>query len=58
MSGLSFDQLEQPVQGHHWDPLVIVGPHPITQGTSSAVVTRCFLPEASDVAPRLNEQSR
>ena len=58
MSGLSLDQLEQLVQGHHWNPLAILGPHPITQGDSPTVAIRCFLPEANKVALLLNERGR
>src|SRR4249920_1167997 len=57
MSGLPLDQLEQLVQGHHWDPLAILGAHPLTQGSSPAVVIRCFLPEANEVALLLSERS-
>ncbi|MEO5955060.1 MAG: 1,4-alpha-glucan branching enzyme, partial [Nitrospiraceae bacterium] len=58
MSGLSLDQLEQLVQGHHWDPLAILGPHPMVQGNSQTVAVRCFLPEAIDVALLLDGQDR
>ena len=57
MSGLSLDQLEQLIQGHHWDPLAILGAHPTTQGNSPTVSIRCFLPEANEVALLLNAQS-
>ena len=56
MSDLPIDQLEQLIQGHHWDPLAILGAHPINQGSSPAVAIRCFLPEANDVALILGEQ--
>lgn len=58
MSGLSLDQLEQLIQGHHWDPLSILGPHPTVQGNSQTVAVRCFLPEAIDVALLLEGQDR
>ena len=58
MSGLSLDQLEQLVQGHHWDPLAILGPHPMAQGNSPTVSIRCFLPEANDVALLLTSQNQ
>jgi 1,4-alpha-glucan branching enzyme len=58
MSGLSHDQLEQLIQGHHWDPLAILGAHPTTQGNSPTISIRCFLPEANDVALLLTSQSR
>ena len=55
MSGLSLDQLEQLIQGHHWDPLAILGAHPMAQGSSPTVAIRCFLPEATNVVLILNE---
>ena len=58
MSDLSLDQLEQLVQGHHWDPLAILGVHPVTQDNSPIVTIRCFLPEANDVTVLLSEQGR
>ncbi|MCX5723834.1 MAG: 1,4-alpha-glucan branching protein GlgB [Nitrospirae bacterium] len=56
MSDLSLDQLEQLVQGHHWDPLAILGAHPIAQGSSPAVAVRCFVPEANHVALLLSKR--
>jgi len=58
MSDVPLDQLEQLVQGHHWDPRAILGAHPIAQDSSPAVAIRCFLPEASDVALLLSERGR
>ncbi|HSL02036.1 MAG TPA: hypothetical protein VK901_00675, partial [Nitrospiraceae bacterium] len=61
MSDLPLDQLEefeQLVQGHHWDPLAILGAHPMAQGGSPTVAIRCFLPEAIDVALLLSERGR
>ncbi|MEQ1847899.1 MAG: 1,4-alpha-glucan branching enzyme, partial [Nitrospira sp.] len=58
MAGLSLDQIEQLVQGHHWNPLAILGPHPMVQGNSQTVAVRCFLPEAIDVALLLDGQDR
>ena len=58
MSDLPLDQLEQLVQGHHWDPLAILGAHPMAQGSSPTVAIRCFLPEANDVALLLSERGR
>ena len=58
MSGLPLDQLEQLVQGQHWDPLAILGAHPMAQGSSPTVAIRCFLPEANDVALLLSERGR
>ena len=58
MSGLSLNQLEQLVQGYHWDPLAILGAHPMVQGNSPFVEIRCFLPEASDVALLSSPQSQ
>ncbi|TKB66638.1 MAG: 1,4-alpha-glucan branching enzyme, partial [Nitrospira sp.] len=56
MSDLSLDQLEQLVQGHHWDPLSILGAHPIAQFGSPAIAVRCFVPEANDVCLLLRER--
>jgi 1,4-alpha-glucan branching enzyme len=56
MSDLPIDQFEQLIQGHHWDPLAILGAHPTAQGGSPTVSIRCFLPEANDVALLLSEQ--
>ena len=50
MSELSFEQADQLVQGHHWDPLSILGPHPSSTSRSDGVTIRCFLPDAKDVA--------
>ncbi len=47
MSKLSLDQIEQLVQGCHWNPLSLLGPHPTA--TDSTVI-RCFLPEAKGAA--------
>src|SRR5262249_7560672 len=58
MSPLPLDQLEQLVQGHHWDPLAFLGAHPMAQNGSPAVAVRCFLPEANDVSLLLNERDR
>src|SRR6185295_14988394 len=58
MSDLPLDQLEQLVQGHHWNPLAILGVHPMAQGGSPTVAIRCFLPEASDVALLLSGRDR
>ena len=58
MSGLSLEQLERLIQGRHWDPLAILGPHPINQVESSAVAIRCFLPEAKEAALLLSESGR
>src|SRR5215470_7210711 len=58
MSYLPREHLEQLVQGHHWDPLAILGPHPIGDDGSSSIAIRCFLPEANDVALLLSDRSR
>lgn len=58
MSGLSLAQLEQLVQGDHWDPLAILGPHPTDQSESPTVAIRCFLPEAKEAALLLSENDR
>jgi 1,4-alpha-glucan branching enzyme len=50
MSTLSRDQIEQLVKGHHWDPLAVLGLHPSRQNGSTAVIIRCFLPEAREAA--------
>ena len=50
--------LEQLVQGHHWDPLAILGVHPMAQGSSSNVAIRCFLPQAKNVALLLSERNQ
>ena len=55
MSDLPLDQL---VQGHHWDPLAILGVHPMAQGSSPTVAIRCFVPEAKEVALLLSEPGR
>ncbi len=58
MSDLPLDQLEQLVQGYHWDPLAILGAHPTTEESSPTVAIRFFLPEARDVALLLNWRGR
>ena len=50
MSTLSRQHIEQLVSGSHWDPLAILGPHTREQNGSSALVIRCFLPEAHEAA--------
>jgi 1,4-alpha-glucan branching enzyme len=50
MPKLSLKQADQLVQGHHWDPLSILGPHPASATDSNGVAIRCFLPEAKEVA--------
>jgi len=52
MSTLSRQHIEQLVSGSHWDPLAILGPHTREQNGSSALVIRCFLPEAHEAADR------
>ncbi len=49
MPEISFEQADQLVQGHHWDPLSILGPHPSSASGSNGFAIRCFLPEAKDV---------
>jgi 1,4-alpha-glucan branching enzyme len=51
---LSFEQVEQLVQGNHWDPLSILGPHPVSLSGSDGIAIRCFLPDAKDVAVLLD----
>jgi 1,4-alpha-glucan branching enzyme len=55
MSDLPLDQL---VQGRHWDPLAVLGAHPMAQGSSPTVAIRCFVPEATKVALLLNGQDQ
>lgn len=60
MSDLPLEQIELLVQGRHWAPHTILGAHPAIQADSSALVIRCFLPEAKDVElllSRLDRQS-
>ena len=57
MSSVSVAQLEQLVQGHHWDPLAILGVHPMAQESPPRVAIRCFLPEAKTVVLLLNEEN-
>ena len=40
------EQIERLVGAEHWDPFVILGPHPILRNGASATVIRAFLPEA------------
>ncbi|MBM4133359.1 MAG: 1,4-alpha-glucan branching protein GlgB [Nitrospira sp.] len=40
------EQIERLVGAEHWDPFVILGPHPILHNGASATVIRAFLPEA------------
>jgi len=55
MSDLPLNQLEQLVQGHHWDPLAILVSID-SPGRFPTVAIRCFLPEAHDVALLLSER--
>ena len=58
MPKLSFEQADQLVQGHHWDPLSILGPHPSSAAESNGVAIRCFLPEAKEVAVLLGPKDQ
>ncbi|MBA5865982.1 MAG: 1,4-alpha-glucan branching protein GlgB [Nitrospira sp. CR1.3] len=57
MSRLSSEQIELLVQGKLWDPLSLLGPHPTAAG-SSAVVIRCFLPDAKDASVVFDKRDR
>lgn len=58
MSRIPLDQVEQLIQGHHWDPLAILGAHPMTQDGFPTIAIRCFLPEANDVYLLLTERDQ
>ena len=58
MRKVSFEQAEQLVQGHHWDPLAILGPHPFSTANSTGFTIRCFLPDAKDVAVLIEADSQ
>ncbi len=40
------EQIERLIRAEHWDPFVVLGPHPISLNEASATVIRAFLPEA------------
>ncbi|MFM8550730.1 MAG: 1,4-alpha-glucan branching protein GlgB [Nitrospiraceae bacterium] len=40
------EHIERLVRSEHWDPFVILGPHPISDNGSPATIVRAFLPEA------------
>nr|MBI3612273.1 1,4-alpha-glucan branching protein GlgB [Nitrospirota bacterium] len=40
------EQIERLVSAEHWDPFVVLGPHPILRNGASDTVIRAFLPEA------------
>ncbi len=44
------DDIERLVRAEHWDPFVLLGPHPTTANGKPAVVVRAFLPEARDAS--------
>ena len=58
MSQLSLEQAEQLVNGDHWDPLSILGPHPASTSGSNGFAIRCFLPGAQDVAVLIDAQTQ
>jgi 1,4-alpha-glucan branching enzyme len=58
MRELSLEQADQLVQGYHWDPLSILGPHPSSAADSKGVAIRCFLPEAKEVAVLLGPKDQ
>ncbi|MDE3017550.1 MAG: 1,4-alpha-glucan branching protein GlgB [Nitrospirota bacterium] len=43
------EHIERLVRSEHWNPFVILGPHPISRNGTSATVIRAFLPEALSV---------
>lgn len=55
MAKLSTDQVEQLVQGVHWDPLALLGRHPANDGS---VTIRCFLPQAVAVSVHFEDAVR
>ncbi len=55
MGKLPLDQIEQLVQGGHWDPLALLGRHPAQDGS---VAIRCFLPEAAAVSLHFEDAAR
>jgi 1,4-alpha-glucan branching enzyme len=55
MGKLPPDQIEQLVQGGHWDPLALLGRHPAQDGS---VAIRCFLPQASTVSLHFEDAAR
>ena len=50
------DHIERLVQGRHWDPLALLGRHPLPQDSESSVI-RCFLPHAAAVRLRFDDPS-
>ena len=40
------EHIERLVKSEHWDPFVLLGPHPVARDGGSATVVRAFLPEA------------
>jgi 1,4-alpha-glucan branching enzyme len=58
MPELSYDQADLLVHGNHWDPLSILGPHPVSQSGSNGFAIRCFLPDAKEVAVVLDAHTQ
>jgi len=44
------DHIERLVRAEHWDPFVLLGPHPDTANGKAATVVRVFLPDARQVS--------
>ncbi len=57
MPDVSLEHIDQLVQGTHWDPRSILGPHPAA-APSREITIRCFLPEARDAAVMLGESDQ
>jgi 1,4-alpha-glucan branching enzyme len=51
---LSPQEIERLVRAEHWDPFVLLGPHPIGPSGRGSVI-RAFLPEAEEVAILLDQ---
>ncbi|MBI5410602.1 MAG: 1,4-alpha-glucan branching protein GlgB [Nitrospirae bacterium] len=43
------EHVERLVKAEHWDPFVLLGPHPVVRNGAPATVVRTFLPEARSV---------
>ncbi len=50
MTKLSRHQIDQIVQGLHWDPLAVLGLHVSHLNGSPACIIRCFAPDAKEAA--------
>jgi 1,4-alpha-glucan branching enzyme len=47
---LNVDDIERLVRAEHWDPFVLLGPHPAEVTGRPATVVRAFVPEAQAIA--------